>query len=157
MHYPIFHLILLIAAFVFAILAAFQFTTPRLNLWAMGLALFILSFLVTGCATATTWRAQLAPDSLANKAVVAAAEHYGGNKAANLASAGLSATAEVLQGYVDKKPPIDVITQSPGVQGVGQIVLGFLKDKKVITQATVDNVHKAALFAAQVTFTKNNK
>jgi hypothetical protein len=157
MHYLTAHYILVIAAFIVALLAAFQWlTAPRVNLVALALALFFLSLLV-GCSTMTTWRSQLAPDTLGNKAVIAAAEHYGGKDAADLASAGLSATADVLQGYVDKKPPIDVITQSPGVQGVGHIILDYLKDKKIITQSTVDNIHKAALFAAQVTWTKDAK
>lgn len=110
--------------------------------------------LLCGCAT-TTWQSQLAPDTLANNAIVAVAEHVGGTKAANLASAGLSAAGEVLQGYIDKKPPVDIITESPGVEGVGHVVLDWLKDKKVVTQKTVDNIHKAAAFAAKVTWTKS--
>lgn len=107
-----------------------------------------------GCATTTTWQDKLAPDTLANKAVTAAAEHYGGQKAADLASAGLSATASVLQGYVDKKPPLDIIVESPGVEGVGHILVDYLKDKGVVKQSTIDNLHKAATFAAKLTWTK---
>jgi hypothetical protein len=124
---------------------------------AMLTAIFVM-VCCAGCAsTPTTWQAQLAPDSLANKAVVNVANHYGGQKAAELASAGLYAAADVLQGYVDKKPPIDVITQSPGVEGVGHLIVGYLKDKGVITQKTVDNLHKAAAFAARVTYTTDPK
>lgn len=119
--------------------------------------LVVLTVCCAGCASAPTWQAQLAPDSLANKAVVSVAEHYGGQKASNLASAGLYATADVLQGYVDKKPPLDVITQSPGVEGVGHIVIGYLKDKGIVTQKMVDNLHKAAAFAARLTYTADPK
>ncbi len=114
--------------------------------------LALTAFAFFGCATATQWQAQLAPDSLANKAIVSVAEHYGGQKAAELASAGLYAAADVLQGYVDKKPPLDVVTQSPGVEGVGHLLVNFLKDKGVIKQGTVDSLHKAAEFAAKVTY-----
>ena len=68
-----------------------------------------------------------------------------------LAAAGLSAAAEVMQGYVDKKPPLQVAASSPGVQGVGQIVVDYLKTKGYVTQATVDNIHAAAQIAANAT------
>lgn len=116
--------------------------------------LIVVIFLLLGCATTkTTWQEKLAPDALANKAVVAAAEHYGGQKAADLASAGLSATASVLQGYVDKKPPLDIIVESPGVEGVGHILVDYLKDKGAVKQSTIDNLHKAATFASKLTWT----
>jgi hypothetical protein len=105
-----------------------------------------------GCATTTSWQSQLAPGTLGNEAVVAAAKHYGGQDAAELASAGLSATADVLQGYVDKKPPLEIITKSPGVEGVGHVLLDYLKKKNVVTQETVDSIHEAAAFAARVTY-----
>lgn len=150
------HLILILAAFIIMLGVAFNIASSRINLLALALALFILSFL-TGCANAPTWQKTLAPESLAGETITAVAQHYGGQKAANLASAGLYATADVLQGYVDKKPPIDVITQSPGVEGVGHVVVDWLKAKGVVTQATVDNLHKAASFAARVTYTAPNK
>ena len=40
------HLVLLILAFVFFVLAAFNVTTPRVNLTALGLALWVLSLIV---------------------------------------------------------------------------------------------------------------
>lgn len=45
--------ICLVIAFIIAVLAALQMSTPRLNLIALALALFILSFL-TGCAEIQT-------------------------------------------------------------------------------------------------------
>lgn len=168
---PLIVLILLIAAFVFALMAAFNMPS-RFNMIGNALACYFLSiilpllrtlFLITaclmvaGCATTTTWQQKLAPESLANRALVSVADHYGGKKAANLTSAGLSATAEVLQGYVDKKPPIDIITKSPGVEGVGHVVIDYLKDKKWISQETVNNLHKAAAFAARLTYTADPK
>jgi hypothetical protein len=119
--------------------------------------LIFSTILFCGCGTTTTWQSQLAPDSLATQAVVAAAKHYGGTKGANLASAGLSAAGEVLQGYIDKKPPLDVITSSPGVEGVGHVLVNWLKDKGVVTQSLIDNIHQSAAFAARVTYTKPNK
>jgi hypothetical protein len=113
--------------------------------------------LLSGCATTTSWQSKLAPDSLSHKSVLAVTEHYGGKNAANLASAGLHATAEVLQGYVDKKPPLDIIVESPGVEGVGHVMLDYLKKKGVVTQNMVDNIHKAAAFAARLTYTADNK
>lgn len=44
------HFILILAAFIAAILAALQLSTPRINLIALALALFLLSLLVVGCA-----------------------------------------------------------------------------------------------------------
>ena len=147
--------ILILIAIVFAVAAALN-VISRFNLLAIAIALFLVT-LMTGCASAPTWQARLAPDSLATQTVVAVAEHYGGKDASNLASAGLYATAEVLQGYVDKKPPLDIIVQSPGVEGVSHILLDWLKNKGVVTQATVDAVHKAAAFAARVTWTADPK
>lgn len=126
--------------------------TSALRLFTLAFSLSTF-FLLFGCASAPSWRQTLAPESLAGEAIVAVSQHYGGQKAADLASAGLYATADVLQGYIDKKPPLDVITSSPGVEGVGHVVLDWLKEKGVVTQATVDNLHEAAAFAARVTYT----
>lgn len=112
----------------------------------------LLTLCCAGCAS-TSWQSQLSPNSLAGETISAVAQHYGGHNAAELASAGLSAAAEVMQGYVDKKPPLEIVTASPGVEGVGHILLNYLTSKGVVTQATVDNIHKAAAFAARVTYT----
>lgn len=111
----------------------------------------LLLLVLSGCATAT-WQAQLAPDSLASQTISAVATKYGGKDAGALASAGLSATADVLQGYVDKKPPLDIVVESPGVEGVGHVLVNYLTAKGLVTQATVDQIHKAAAFAARVTY-----
>jgi hypothetical protein len=108
------------------------------------LAICALAF--TGCSTQS-----LISNKLAQSAVTAVAKHYGGKQAGELASAGLSATAEVLQGYIDKKPPLEVAANSPGVKGVSQIVVDYLKTKGWITQKTVDNLHAAAQIAANAT------
>lgn len=112
----------------------------------------ILFLFLFSCAK-PDWKspATYAENTLINNTVTAVAKHYGGEKAGSLASAGLSATAEVLQGYVDKKPPLDIIVQSPGVKGMGRILVDYLKDKGIVTQSTVDSIHKAAAFAADVT------
>lgn len=74
-----------------------------------------------------------------------------------LAAAGLSATADVMQGYVDKKPSLQVAANSPGVKGVSQIVVDYLKTKGWITQQTVDNLHAAAQIAANATVSTVNQ
>lgn len=140
------HYAFLIAALVCAILAALQLSTQRLNLIALALALFFASLLVTGCSVQS-----VASNELAQNAVTAVAKHYGGEKAGELAAAGLSASAEVLQGYVDKKPPLEVAANSPGVKGVSQVVADYLKTKGVVTQKTIDDIHLAAQVAGNAT------
>lgn len=96
-----------------------------------------------------------APDSiaalLAKQAVIAVAQHYGGDKAGELASAGLSAAAEVMQGYVNKQPPLQVAAASPGVTGVGQVIVNYLVDRGYVTQGVVNQIHDAAQIAANAT------
>lgn len=99
-----------------------------------------------GCSTKSIVSNQIAKDT-----VTAVAKHYGGAEAGALASAGLSATADVLQGYVDKKPPLQIAADSPGVQGVSQIVVRYLKTKGFVTQKTIDNLHTAAQIAEHAT------
>jgi hypothetical protein len=103
-------------------------------------------FSFSGCSTIQP----IAVD-LAKAAVVAVAQHYGGSQAGDLASAGLSAAAEVLQGYVNKQPPIEVAAKSPGVTGVGQVLVGYLKDKGYVSQKVVNDIHYAAKVAANIT------
>lgn len=112
----------------------------------MKIIVIILAFAFTGCSAQS-----IVSNQLAQKAVTAVAKHYGGEKAGELAAAGLDATAEVMQGYVDKKPPLEVAANSPGVKGVSQIVVDYLKTKGWITQKTVDNLHNAAQIAANAT------
>lgn len=113
--------------------------------------LLILSLFVLSSCSTNSWQSQLQPNSLASQAVTAAARYYGGAKGADLASAGLYATADVLQGYVNKEPPIDIITKSSGVKGLGKVTVDWLVDKGVVTQTTINNVHKAAALAANMT------
>lgn len=106
--------------------------------------------LFAGCAGTGNFQS-LVSSQLAQSAVTAVAQHYGGAQAAELAAAGLSATADVIQGYVDQKPPLQVAANSPGVKGVSQIVVDYLKTKGWVTQSTVDNLHSAAQIAANAT------
>lgn len=106
-----------------------------------------LFFSFSGCATLES----VATSDLAKAAVVAVAQHYGGAQAGDLASSGLSAAAEVLQGYVNKQPPLEVAAKSPGVIGVGQIVVTYLKDKGYVSQKVVNDIHYAARVAANIT------
>jgi hypothetical protein len=114
--------------------------------------LLIPVLFLCSCSTKSLVSNQLAKDT-----VTAVARHYGGEKAGELASAGLSATADVLQGYVDKKPPLEVAANSPGVVGVSQIVVNYLKKKGLITQKTVDNIHAAAQIAEHATVSTVNE
>lgn len=99
----------------------------------------------------------IATSDLANRVVTAVARHYGGAEAGELASAGLSATAEVLQGYVNKKPPLQVAANSPGVKGVSQIVVEYLREKGWVTQNTINNLHSAAQIAEHATVSTTNE
>lgn len=110
-------------------------------------------FVLVGCGTTKS----LVSNQIAKDTVTAVAKHYGGAEAGALASAGLSATADVLQGYVDKKPPLEIAANSPGVQGVSQIVVRYLKTKGWITQKTVDNLHQAAQIAEHATVSTVNE
>jgi hypothetical protein len=104
-------------------------------------------FFLCGCGTTQS----VLTNKLANDTVAAVARHYGGTQAGELASAGLYATADVLQGYVDKKPPLQVAANSAGVQGVSQVVVNYLKEKGWVTQNVVDNLHAAAQVAERAT------
>jgi hypothetical protein len=99
----------------------------------------------------------LVTNRLARETVAAVAKYYGGSQAGELAAAGLSATADVMQGYVDKRPPLQVAANSPGVQGVSQIVVNYLQSKGWITQGTVDTIHAAAQIAANATVSTVNE
>lgn len=105
-----------------------------------------------GCSTQS-----LVSNKLAQDTVAAVARHYGGANAGELAAAGLSATADVMQGYVDKKPPLEVAANSPGVQGVSQIVVQYLKTKGWVSQETVNNIHSAAQIAERATVSTVNE
>ncbi|MEY2500573.1 MAG: hypothetical protein QOI07_907 [Verrucomicrobiota bacterium] len=109
------------------------------------------ALLFTGCTAQS-----VVSNQIARSAVTEVAKHYGGEKAGELASAGLYAAADVMQGYVDKKPPLQVAANSPGVTGVSQIVVDYLKTKGWVTQQTVDNLHNAAQIAANATVSTVN-
>lgn len=109
---------------------------------------FATCLLFAGCASFTP---STLSSGLAHDAVVAVSQHYGGDKAGQLASAGLSAAAEVLQGYIDKQPPLKVAAASPGVTGVGQVIVDYLKTKGYVTQDTVNKIHDAAQVAVNIT------
>lgn len=115
--------------------------------------LLLIPLLFTGCAEFKSGAYDVAT-MLAKDAVVAVAQHYGGDKAGELASAALSATAEVMQGYVNNEPPLKVAEKSPGVAGVGKVVVNYLVDRGVVTQKTVDTFHSAAAIAANATGNK---
>jgi hypothetical protein len=112
----------------------------------------VIILLLVGCQTVKDYGVGVAKQ-LAVEAIDQVAQHYhiDQSEAKSLASAGLSAAADVAQGYVDKKPPLEILVASPGVKGVGQKVVDFLKTKGYITQSTVNTIHNAAQIAANST------
>lgn len=88
-------------------------------------------------------------EAIAQTAVTAAATAYGGPLAGQLASAGLSGLATVLQSYVGKQVPTKVVTASPGIQAVGKAVTPLVTSSKPVTQADVNTVWNAAAIAAR--------
>jgi hypothetical protein len=122
----------------------------------VALCVLIASLILTFCAGCGTTKS-IVSSKIAHDTVTAVARHYGGANAGELASAGLYATADVLQGYVDKKPPLEVAANSPGVAGVSQIVVSYLKRKGFVTQKTIDNLHAAAEIAAHATVSTVNE
>lgn len=115
-------------------------------------SLVVLVFMLPGCASFSGSDSIAA--MVAKQAVVAVAQHYGGDKAGELASAGLSAAADVLQGYTNQTPPLQVAAASPGVTGVGQVVVNYLVDRGWVSQAVVNQLHDAAAIAVNVTAKK---
>jgi hypothetical protein len=116
--------------------------------------LILSALLMVGCSTLTAPTQQAlvtTAENLASSAVKAVAQHYGGAAAGDLASAGLSALGAVLQGYVGTTVPPTVLQSSPGVAGVGQNAVAFISSKWPVTQNVVDQVHRAAAIAAQLT------
>lgn len=105
--------------------------------------------LLPACANLTPQQAALLTNAvkIANVAAVAAATIYGGPVAGSVASAGLSAIASVMQGYVGTTIPATVIQNSPGLQAVGVAVAKEIAPNKVIDQQTVDLVNRAAAIA----------
>lgn len=113
--------------------------------------LILTAFLFAGCTPEQKQTTVGIMGSLAATTVKVVAAAYGQPEAGELASAGLHAAAEVLQGYIDKKPPLQIVKESPGVQGVGGVLVNYLKNKGIVTQQTVDKIHTAAQIAANIT------
>ncbi len=87
--------------------------------------------------------------TIAQVALEAAAQNFGGPTAGKLASAGLDALGSVLQGYLNKPVPASVVLASPGVQGVGKAVAPFVTSQQIVTQSDVNTVFNAAAIAAK--------
>ncbi len=88
-------------------------------------------------------------ETIAQVALEAAAQNFGGPTAGKLASAGLDALGAVLQGYIDKQVPAAVVKASPGIQGVGKAVQPFVASGQTVTQSDVDTVYQAAAIAGK--------
>lgn len=87
--------------------------------------------------------------TIAQIALEAAAQDFGGPTAGKLASAGLDALGAVMQGYIDRPVPVAVVTASPGIQPIGKAVAPLVAPGKPITQADVNIVYKAAAIASK--------
>jgi hypothetical protein len=88
-------------------------------------------------------------ETIAQVALEAAAQNFGGPTAGKLASAGLDALASVLQGYIDKPVPAAVVKASPGIAGVGKAVQPYVTSQQSVTQSDVNTVYQAAAIAAK--------
>ena len=120
------------------------------------IALCAITFLQPACSTLpSSQRGALlvGAESLANIAGTAAATYYGGPAAGQLASAGLSALAKVLQGYVGSTVPASVIQATPGVANVGQAIVPVIAPNHKVSQSDVTIVTKAAHIAAALNIT----
>jgi len=110
-----------------------------------------LTFFQPGCSTlgnSTTGALLVDAETLAEIAGSAAATYYGGPAAGQLASAGLSALASVLQGYVGATIPTSIVQASPGVANVGAAVAAVIAPAHKVTQSDVNVVNAAAAIAS---------
>lgn len=113
------------------------------------LTLVTIALVFVGCANLTPQQRALlgSAETIASVAATAAATVYGGPAAGQLASAGLSALGQVLQGYTGMEVPKAVVENSPGIAGVGAAVAAIIPPQPV-SQKTVDTVNRAAAIAA---------
>jgi hypothetical protein len=86
-------------------------------------------------------------EALANIAGSAAASYYGGSQAGELASAGLSALASVLQGYIGATVPASVVQATPGIANVGTAIAPVISTDKPVSQSDVNTINQAAAIA----------
>jgi len=115
------------------------------------LAIGSLAFFQPACSTLTSSQRGallVGAETLANIAGTAAATYYGGSSAGQLASAGLSALASVLQGYVGATVPASVVQATPGVTNVGPAVANVIATNHPVTQSDVNTVTQAATIAS---------
>jgi hypothetical protein len=113
---------------------------------------FSVLILIAGCAYLQTPQGSAlltTSESVANVALSAAATTYAGPVVGQLASAGLSALGSVLQSYVNRPIPPEIVKASPGVAGVGAAVAKDISPSKPVTQADVNAVYRAASIAAK--------
>jgi hypothetical protein len=101
---------------------------------------------LAGCATLTPTQGAIimTANSIASAALSAVASAYGGPAAGELAAAGLSAEASVLQGYVNSKIPSQVVTAAPGVAGLDNVISGIVSSSKTVKQSDVTVLNDAA-------------
>ena len=106
---------------------------------------------LAGCANQTPQQqaaVEQTASNIAHVAVQAAGQYYGGAAGAALASDGLDGAASVMQGYVGTTIPASVLKASPGVNGVGAVLVGQFAPHHVVSQADVTKLSQAAVIAA---------
>jgi hypothetical protein len=108
-----------------------------------------LALLLAGCANLTPQQAAIltTATNIARIAASAAATYYGGAQAGAMASAGLDALGQVIQGYVGHPIPSEIVTASPGIRGVGPALITIISPDHAISQADADKVALAARIA----------
>ncbi len=109
----------------------------------------ILAILLPGCASLQQFAQRHSAvvqtvEQVATIAATAAASSYAGPIAGTMASNGLYALSAVLNRYLGEMIPASVVTQTPGVSGVGQAMLGVISTKKPVNEADVATIYAAA-------------
>jgi hypothetical protein len=101
---------------------------------------------IVACSTFTPQQGAIADDAItiAQSVGTAAAGVYGGPVGSELAGAGLSALATVLQGYVGKRVSPTIVAASPGISAVAKAVAPIVQTNHTVTQADVNTLWDAA-------------
>ena len=119
----------------------------RLKLLVPLLTIGTLALVQPGCSTLTPSQngaLLVGAETLADIAGAAAATYYGGPAAGQLASAGLSALGSVLQGYVGKPIPSNIVKAAPGIANLGIAVAEVVAPNHIVSQNDVTIADRAA-------------
>lgn len=115
--------------------------------------LLLASILVlSACSTLTPTQKAIVvnAETIAQIAGSAAATYYGGPVAGQAASAGLSALASVMNGYIGTTIPSSIVAATPGVEGVGDALAAQINPNATITVKDVALVNQAAKLVTSI-------